>query len=418
MYDQAHTQQRWEHYSTSPPTEIGAGTLFYMASQQAQKKPTEPAPSPTDSPFPLTWFHDIAPILDVRDFVQGLLLEQSSIVVYGKSNSGKTFWTTDLALHIAAGIPWRDKRVEYGGVVYCGLEGGFGFRNRVAAWKEQHGYAGYELPFVAIQSAIRLLDPAAQTDDLIQSIRFAATQINVSVKLVVIDTLARALAGGNENAPEDMGMLVAAMDKIREETGAAVMFIHHSGKDELKGARGHSSLQAAIDTEIEVVDNEVVRCATVVKQRELPKGDVFDFSLRTIEIGKNRHDEPVTTCVVDNVGEAAGGRRHAPGGASALRHLKGHNRRALEVLTDLLAASGKAGFQGVPADLTSVPEDWWREQFYERAMAGADQSTKKRTFRRAADHLVGIHLVGLNNGRVWLVHGGTKRDKRTGHDGT
>ncbi len=49
-----------------------------------------------------------------------------------------------------------------------------------------------------------------------------------------------------------MGALVRCMDLIRQETGACVLFVHHSGKDAAKGARGHSLLRAAIDTEIEV----------------------------------------------------------------------------------------------------------------------------------------------------------------------
>ena len=70
--------------------------------------------------------------------------------------------------------------------------------------------------------------------------------------LVVIDTLARALAGGNENAPEDMGALIGNAKRIQEATGAAVLFVHHSGKDTSRGSRGHSSLKGAADLEIEV----------------------------------------------------------------------------------------------------------------------------------------------------------------------
>jgi hypothetical protein len=363
----------------------------------------EPSPQPaTGEGFPLTWFRDIEPIPDVRDFVQGLLIEQASAVVYGRSNSGKTFFVTDLALHVAAGLPWRGRRAEQGGVVYCVLEGGAGFRNRVAAWKEAHGLGSCDQPFAAIQSSIRLLEPEADTDKLIASIRDAAGQISVPVKMVVIDTLSRAMAGGNENAAEDMGALVAAMDRIRAQTGAMVLFVHHSGKDEAKGSRGHSSLQAAIDTEIEVVDSELgepsVRSATVVKQRELPKGDYFEFTLKAVEIGRNRHDEPVTTCLVECSTEGA-----STPAAKALRHISGHSRRALEVLTDLMAASGASGFKGVPTGMASVPEDWWREQFYSRAMPAADQDTKKKAFRRAADGLIEGHIVGLNMGRVWIV---------------
>ena len=32
-YDPDETEARWEHYRTSPPTRIGAGTLFHMANE-------------------------------------------------------------------------------------------------------------------------------------------------------------------------------------------------------------------------------------------------------------------------------------------------------------------------------------------------------------------------------------------------
>jgi RecA-family ATPase len=48
------------------------------------------------------------------------------------------------------------------------------------------------------------------------------------------------MAGGNENAPDDMGALVRNIDRLRAETGAAVLLVHHTGKDTSRGARGHS----------------------------------------------------------------------------------------------------------------------------------------------------------------------------------
>ena len=52
-------------------------------------------------PLPVTYFSDIRAVYDARDFVQGTLTERASSVVYGESNAGKTFWATDLALHVA-----------------------------------------------------------------------------------------------------------------------------------------------------------------------------------------------------------------------------------------------------------------------------------------------------------------------------
>jgi hypothetical protein len=72
------------------------------------------------------------------------------------------------------------------------------------------------------------------------------------IRLVVVDTLSRAMAGGNENAPDDMSAFIRNIDRIRQETGAHVLIVHHCGKDAAKGARGHSCLRAATDTKIEL----------------------------------------------------------------------------------------------------------------------------------------------------------------------
>lgn len=321
-------------------------------------------------------------------------------MVYGESNAGKTFWTTDLACHVAAGKKWNGRRVEQGGVVYCALEGGMGFKNRVAAWKRKHA-PDMVLPFAAIPASLNLLDPEADTQKLIQTIKEAWEGIETPVRLIVIDTLSRALAGGNENAPDDMGALVSNMDTIRQATHASVLFIHHSGKDTAKGARGHSLLRAAIDTEIEVVAGDQVHTATVVKQRELPKGDVFGFRLDVVEIGKNRYDEPVTTCLV----EPTEAKEEAP-----KTKLTGQSSIALQVLKKITNKSGRVGYSGTPSYAVSVPDEWWREHFYSEAMPGEAQDTKRKAFKRATELLIERHLVGMANNRVWIEAEGATGD--------
>ncbi|MFP5368024.1 MAG: AAA family ATPase, partial [Actinomycetes bacterium] len=214
-----------------------------------------------------------------------------------------------------------------------------------------------------------------------------------------IDTLARAFAGGNENASEDMGLLVLNMDKIREETGACVLFIHHSGKDAAKGARGHSSLRAALDTEIEVKADEETgaKVASVVKQRELAKGQVFGFNLETVVLGQNRYGEDVTTCLVRSANVQADTSGHQKSGRMSV-----DQQAAYSVLCDLIAERGQPNYRGVPNGAQSIPEQWWRERFYQRAKPGADEGTKQKAFRRAADALLAHRAVGMDHGRVWL----------------
>jgi len=461
-YDSATNEQRWLHYATSPPGKVGAGTIFFLARAAGwQRRPragerprlrvvgedagartgtdtrTEPDMSglsgavgaggqerrardgetgrdgrtggegqtrpdksgPVRAPLPRLRFDEIEPVLDTRDFVQGLLVEGSAAVIYGESNAGKTFWATDLSLHVAAGREWNGLRVEQGGVVYAVLEGGSGFRNRVAAWRSAHGMEDARLPFQAIPAALNLLEDqdGSDTDRLIAAIQAAAEEMDQSVKLVIVDTLSRALAGGNENSSEDMGALVRNMDRIRAETGACVLFIHHSGKDQAKGARGWSGLRAAIDTEIEVrADEETgAASATAVKQREMAKGQVFRFRLDVITLGQNRHGEPVTTCVVRPVDESLLPEKRP--------RLSDDQRVAFEILAGIINQHGEPGHSGAPPDRHSVPEDWWRQRYYERSKPGADQATKQRAFRRAADALVARKLVGINIGRVWVI---------------
>jgi len=393
----------WESQSVPPPIDDpGYWDAVGVAHEEDGEPVVEPEPPAQDrtqnrTSLPLVYFDAIEPSLDVRDFVQGLLVEQSSAVLYGESNSGKTFFATDVALRVAAGIPFFGRRVEQGGVLYLALEGGQGFRNRVAAWRDRHA-KGRPVHFVAIPSQVNLLHPDADTPRVIAAAAEAAEHMGISIKLIVVDTLARAMAGGNENAPEDMGALVMNMDKIRAATGATVLFIHHSGKDAAKGARGHSSLRAAIDTEIEVEAGDgPVRRATVVKQRDMKKGDVFAFELEVVELGTNRHGEPVTTCLV--------GETENDGPKTRREQVTGRARLALDVLQEMVAQQGMIGAADTPDGVPSVPDDSWRRRFYDRLPSDGDtkQNAKRMAFNRAAEELQTKRLVATNKGRVWLA---------------
>ena len=147
------------------------------------------------------------------------------------------------------------------------------------------------------------MDPSADVEGLIElvlaKVAFAECP---NVSLIIVDTVARVMGGANENASEDMARLVAAGDRIRHETGAHVLFIHHSGKDTSKGARGHSSLRAAVDTEVEVTADDVARTHTakITKQRDLPsKGERIAARLVSVALGVDQWGGSITACAVE-----------------------------------------------------------------------------------------------------------------------
>jgi hypothetical protein len=197
-------------------------------------------------------FADIQPRLDGRPLVKGFLEREQISLWVGETGCGKTFLLLDLSLHLAAGLDWFGRKVEQGFVVYVAAEAGRSIVNRVAAFKVAHGFNGRDIPFVAVTSPVDLCHAAGgDVDRLIDAINEAA-QGSPPV-LVVIDTVSRALSGGNENAPDDMGAFVHSLDRLRDELHCHPAAVHHFGKETSKGSRGHSLLRCGIDTEVEII---------------------------------------------------------------------------------------------------------------------------------------------------------------------
>lgn len=227
--------------------------------------------------------------------VKGVLPRAELVVLFGESGSGKSFFALDLIAAIARGIPWRGKTVRQGRIVYIVAEGIGGMRNRLKAYGHQHGVALDSLPVSIISDAPNLL----KGDDalaLAKQIKSAG-----SVAVIVVDTLSAVTPGGNENAGEDMGTVLAHCKGLHRATGALVLLIHHSGKDQSKGARGWSGLRAAADAELEITRLGDARIATISKQKDADDGAAFAFKLLPVEIGTDEDGEPVTSCVIEHI---------------------------------------------------------------------------------------------------------------------
>ncbi len=248
--------------------------------------------------LPLIYADEVQPVTHCTDFVEDLLRDNEFSVIYGASNCGKTFFMLDLAMHVALGKEWRGKEVEQGGVIYAALEGGHGTKNRIVAFKNHYQITD-KIPLAIIPSNINFLDGKVDMPAFLEAIEGAKKRLG-KVRLIVVDTLARAISGGDENSGQDMGQLIINADKLREATNAHIAFVHHSGKDDLKGARGHSSLRAAVDTEIEVSrpDTESPSTIKVVKQREMEMIEDMSFTLSRVVLGVNERGKEVTSCVV------------------------------------------------------------------------------------------------------------------------
>jgi hypothetical protein len=226
-----------------------------------------------------------------RYLVKGLIPRVGITVIWGAPKSGKSFWTFDVAMHIALGWNYRDRRVHQGPLVYCAFEGAVGFRARVEAFRKRFLPDDAEpVPFYLVPVT---LDLVGDHKELIAAIKAA----DAPPAAVVLDTLNRSLRG-SESSDQDMTAYVHAADAIREAFDCGVLIVHHSGL-EASRPRGHTSLTGACDAQLSVKrdggDNIIV---TVEHMKDGPEGDTVASRLEVLEVGLDEDGEQITSCVV------------------------------------------------------------------------------------------------------------------------
>jgi hypothetical protein len=234
-----------------------------------------------------------------RELIEGMLIEGGMTVIYGDSNTGKSFLTLDMAAHITLGRDWFGRKVKQGAVVYLAAESPRSIIDRSRALADKLGTTLDNL-FIT-NCPIDLYDPNGDCLAVVNTIEAIEREHGVKVCLIVADTLARIMGAGDENATRDMNVVVKNVDVIRAATRTQFVLIHHTGKDASKGARGSSALRAATDTEIEVSDpgNQKPKEFKVTKQRDLQgKGEVYGFILVNVNLGLGVFDNLMTTCYV------------------------------------------------------------------------------------------------------------------------
>lgn len=217
---------------------------------------------------------DLDSLPDPEWLIDGVMAKSSLAVLYGSPGLGKTFLALDWALRIGVGLPWMERDVAEGGVLYVYAEGVHGLKQRRTAWTQHTGVAGpFDVKFYP--RAVPLLE-RDHSDAL------AELSAELGVSLVVIDTLARATAGADENSVKDMGRAVAASDAIRERSGASVLLVHHTGKDGLN-YRGSSSIEGAADAMLHLAKTDAgsleLRCA---KQKDAEPFDAIPLILESV----------------------------------------------------------------------------------------------------------------------------------------
>ena len=313
--------------------------------------------------------------------VGGLLDRASFSVLYGPANSGKSFLALDIGLHVALGRDWHGYKITHPApVLYILAEGESGFKRRVRAFAE---YYKMDLPkpfaFTYDKLDLRCGGDAERVISAVRA-RFGENPIG----MIIIDPLNRVFSGGDENSSVDMGQFISNCERLRRSLSYNVFVIHHVGKNIALGARGHSSLRAAIDTELKLTGKKDQLFLQVTKQRDAATNGNFAFQLRPVDLGPNYENDPITSCVV------------VPSKARdlSLNALSGKSRE----LFDLIGKNG------------SLTREQLRQQWI-IANPNTKPDTSRKSFDRSLDALEKASLISVMNEMICLLDSRTS----TGH---
>tara|TARA_R100001463_G_scaffold42137_2_gene88546 strand:- start:5993 stop:7762 length:1770 start_codon:yes stop_codon:yes gene_type:complete len=207
--------------------------------------------------------------------VDGMIEEDALSMLFGKSGSGKTFVTLDIALCVATGQDYHGRAVASGPVIFVAGEGHAGYARRVAAWKTAKDVDLDGVPFFKSNSTI-LLNDEDKGEPLLDELREMAKEIG-QPKLIVLDTLDRTIMG-DDSSGEDISLYLNVCDRLREEFNATVMIVQHVGHQHTERARGSTRLRGRMDCEYRVEgwgDTKIILTPTKMKDAEEPEPMTF-----------------------------------------------------------------------------------------------------------------------------------------------
>lgn len=193
--------------------------------------------------------------------IDDILPEHAIAEIHGPPKIGKTFVVLDLALSVASGRAFLGHPVRKGAVLYVIGEGKSGLGARVRAWLDTRGI-GFGVRFHTLPSAVQLREARHMTE-----LRRTIGGLPEAPVLVIYDTFSRCFVGGEENSATDVGEAFAALERLRDDTGAAQLVVHHTNKAG-DVERGSSSFRASTDTMLSLKEENDRLLLTCEAQKE------------------------------------------------------------------------------------------------------------------------------------------------------
>lgn len=203
--------------------------------------------------------------------VHNLISERSISMLWGPPGAAKSFVLADLARAISTGQQWCGRNTASQRVLYVSTEGNVRVRFEAD---------GLDLPdLLTLELQINLADPhdCMALADLVRAERLG---------VIVYDVLSECFLG-DENSTEDMQHVSRGIRWIRDQTGVAQIFAHHSNKQG-DAVRGSSVVKGFVDNELRIVREPGAERRTLRVEKCRDGRDYYDlthFDLESVDLG-------------------------------------------------------------------------------------------------------------------------------------
>lgn len=220
--------------------------------------------------------------------IDGILPQDSVVLLYGGSGLGKTFVALDMAFSVAHGIPWNGHAAARSDVCLILAEDFDNASLRTMGWhavRKQSPNTGNFFYSAEV--------PDLRNRQVLSNIAQDILSTTEVPGLIVVDNLARFTArlGLEENNSSQMGSLMQGFEDLRRKTGTTILLLHHTDKQG-KSERGSSAIRGAADAMLCVSQTKGVYTITCNKQRNAARFESIAYQLDVVSVAQD-----LTTCI-------------------------------------------------------------------------------------------------------------------------
>lgn len=339
--------------------------------------------------------------------IDGVIQKQTSALIFGASNSFKSFLGIDMMMSVATGKDWQGcKTGEPLPCVYVATEGSNGVAGqRIPGWVQHYGMdTASRLNFFVCPDEIALddeasvkafLDTCAYWKD-VRTIKsgdrvFRKGECKDAAALVVIDIFGASMLG-SESSDETARAWVKAVNRIMREMNCAVLTIAHSGWMDATRARMHSHFWGSFDTRFKAEGDKdsLTSVLTLDRHKDADSSGEWGFRLEKVDAPKGTTTLIPGLC--DDVQKAQ------------KRRISGKPAIALQALSEAVIEHGRtiAGPNYPACPVVSL--DQWKGMCGRHGLTDSENpEALKKALQRAKSALLDKGLIRQFDDHVWKV---------------